>query len=256
MGRKTGSARRNSPQQQCSCWPDQIARSAFQRNSSDRFPRLMEQTMKPIVEHTPERLIVKLGGIFPHDATCVFDKSTGRARFERRLFFWRRRPIEVALADIADFEVTESSGQTESFEPRVVLRSGRKVYLSDAGTAEVNSRGDAPSATISGARAPVGAVASCRQRLRGGLDPLHIRRFGGLGIGASFHCAGPAEKAAHQQPRARYSKGSRMIAAATATPSAPKCHRHLPFWRAHQHDTESAVSRHIGPVPQCSKGGG
>jgi hypothetical protein len=91
----------------------------------------------PIMEHTPERLVVRLGGIFPHGSTCVLDKATGRARFERRLFFWPRKPIEVALGDISAFEIVETSTENESsYYPRVTLCSGKRFYLSDAGNLE------------------------------------------------------------------------------------------------------------------------
>jgi hypothetical protein len=89
-----------------------------------------------IVEHAPERLIVQLGAPFPHSATCVFDKTTGRARFERRLFFIPRKTIDVALREIAEFEVLEVGPPLNSFDPRVTLASGRRFYLSPAATRE------------------------------------------------------------------------------------------------------------------------
>jgi len=89
-----------------------------------------------IVEHTPQRLVVRLGAPFPHSATCVFDKTTGRARFERRLFFLPRRTIEVGLGEIADFEVMEVGPPLNSFDPRVTLASGKRFYLSPAATKE------------------------------------------------------------------------------------------------------------------------
>ena len=32
-----------------------------------------EPRMSWIAEHTPERLVVRLGALFPHSAICVFD---------------------------------------------------------------------------------------------------------------------------------------------------------------------------------------
>ena len=93
------------------------------------------QHMSYILEHTPQRLVVTLGTLFPHDATCRFDKTTGRARFERRLFFIPRRTIDVALADIVDVEVIEVE-KFDSFDPRVTLASGRRFYLSPAASRE------------------------------------------------------------------------------------------------------------------------
>jgi len=89
-----------------------------------------------IVEHTPDRMVVRLGAAFPHNATCVFDKETGRARFYRSLFFIPRRAIDVPLREIADFEVVETGPPLNSFDPRVVLASGKRFYLSPADTAE------------------------------------------------------------------------------------------------------------------------
>ena len=92
--------------------------------------------MNWILEHTPDRMVVRLGSLFPHNATCVLDKTTGRGRFVRRLFFFPRKMINVALSDIVDFEVMELGPPLNSFEPRVSLRSGRRFYLSPATTRE------------------------------------------------------------------------------------------------------------------------
>ncbi len=89
-----------------------------------------------IVEHTPERMVVQLGALFPHSATCVLDKAAGRARFARRLFFLPRRTIDVPLGDVVAFEVMELGPPLNSFEPRVTLASGRRFYLSPAATRE------------------------------------------------------------------------------------------------------------------------
>jgi hypothetical protein len=89
-----------------------------------------------IAEDTPERLVVRLGALFPHSAICVFDKPSGRARIVRRLFFFPRKMINVALRDIADFEVVEVGPPFNSFDPRIVLASGKRYFLSPAATRE------------------------------------------------------------------------------------------------------------------------
>jgi hypothetical protein len=89
-----------------------------------------------IVEDTPERMVVRLGAPFPHSAICVLDKERGRARFYRRLFFFPRRTIDVSLREIADVEVVEVGHPLNSFDPRVVLASGKRFYLSPADTRE------------------------------------------------------------------------------------------------------------------------
>ena len=87
-----------------------------------------------IIEHTPERMVVALGALFPHSAICVLDKEIGRARFERRLFLVPRRTIDVPLREIADFELVEVGPPFNSFDPRVVLASGKRFWLSPADT--------------------------------------------------------------------------------------------------------------------------
>ena len=92
--------------------------------------------MSEIIEDKPEVLVVRLGGTFPHSSTCVFDKSTGRARFQRRVFFIPRRTIDVALADVVAFEAVEMPPPVDSFDLRVVLASGKRFYVSPAATRE------------------------------------------------------------------------------------------------------------------------
>jgi hypothetical protein len=101
-----------------------------------RPPQRTSSRIMSIVEHTPQRLVVQLGSLFPHNSTCVFDKTTGRAQFERQLFFYTRKTIDVALDDIADFEVVEVGKPLDSYDPRVVLASGKRFYLSPAATRE------------------------------------------------------------------------------------------------------------------------
>ena len=96
--------------------------------------------MDPILENTPTRLVVKLGNRFTNSAMCIFDKTAGTAKFERKIFMWPRKPIEVPLGDIAGIDVltqstegSEMSGTT--YFPRVHLRSGKSFYLSQVPTA-------------------------------------------------------------------------------------------------------------------------
>jgi hypothetical protein len=95
-----------------------------------------EARMPWIVEHTPQLLVVRLGATFPHNALCVFDRATDRAKFVRKLFFFPRRMIDVALRDVVDVEVMDTGPPFNSFEPRVTLRSGKRFFLSPAATKE------------------------------------------------------------------------------------------------------------------------
>ena len=55
----------------------------------------------PITERTPQRLIAKSGS-----TTLILSKETGNASLQRKLFnFWKLKPSEVALPDIADVTV-------------------------------------------------------------------------------------------------------------------------------------------------------
>ncbi len=56
--------------------------------------------MLEVQENTPTRLVIKLThGL--NVSTLILDKSTGRARFERAVLFWKRKPLDVALDDIS-----------------------------------------------------------------------------------------------------------------------------------------------------------
>src|ERR1043166_8351483 len=96
--------------------------------------------MLQVLENTPDRLVVKTGVRPFHTTTATFDKSTGKARFERTVFFWKRKPIEVPLDDIASITVVSQSMtgaqgmQLSSNNPLVQLKSGQRFWLSDAGS--------------------------------------------------------------------------------------------------------------------------
>jgi hypothetical protein len=102
--------------------------------------------MTRIVESSPTRLVIKLGNRWINTADCTLDKATGTARFERTLFFFPRKPIEVPIGEIATMDILRQSTNTqpgnpmglthESYFPRVYLRSGRMFYLSQAGSDE------------------------------------------------------------------------------------------------------------------------
>src|SRR6266540_545850 len=96
--------------------------------------------MLQVLENTPDRLVVKTGVRPFHTTTATFDKSTGKARFERTVFFWKRKPIEVPLDDIESITVVQQNMtgaqgmQFSSNNPLVQLKSGQRFWLSDAGS--------------------------------------------------------------------------------------------------------------------------
>ena len=96
--------------------------------------------MLQVLENTPDRLVVKTGVRPFHTTTATFDKSTGKVRFERTVFFWKRKPIEVPLDDIESITVVQQNMtgaqgmQFSSNNPLVQLKSGQRFWLSDAGS--------------------------------------------------------------------------------------------------------------------------
>jgi hypothetical protein len=86
-----------------------------------------------ILEDTPTRLAIKFGSGL-QSTTATFDKTTGTARFERSVLF-RRRPVEVPLDDIAAITVVALRAYgVATHSPLVELKSGKRLWLADAGT--------------------------------------------------------------------------------------------------------------------------
>jgi len=96
--------------------------------------------MLKTLENTPDRLVITTSVRPFHSSTTIFDKSSGKARFERTVFFWKRKAIEVPLDDIASITIvpqqttTPQGGQVEGNHPLVQLKSGQRFWLSDAGS--------------------------------------------------------------------------------------------------------------------------
>ena len=87
-----------------------------------------------IIESTPDRLVFKAG--IPHfnASRCEFDRTSGRARIERVIFFWRMKPVEIALEEIATGmlqHVSTITGEAMStaVKPQLRLRSGRVINI-------------------------------------------------------------------------------------------------------------------------------
>jgi hypothetical protein len=94
--------------------------------------------MFQVLESTPDRLIIRMGTRPFQTTTVTFDRS--KARFERNVFAWKRRPIEVPLDDIESITVIEQTTtgaqgmQMRSDNPFVQLKSGQRFWLSDPGS--------------------------------------------------------------------------------------------------------------------------
>lgn len=82
------------------------------------------------VEDTATRLTIILGMPRFNGSVVTLDRATGRARIECTNFFFRSKPIDVALSEIAAVELV--STQSAAY-PRVVLASGRRHSLPSSG---------------------------------------------------------------------------------------------------------------------------
>ena len=76
----------------------------------------------PIMESTPQRLVLKFGSI-----TLTLNRETANAVMQRKMLFWNLKPIEVPLSDISevtvDAAVDRASG-VEVFSTVLVTASG------------------------------------------------------------------------------------------------------------------------------------
>jgi hypothetical protein len=82
----------------------------------------------PTVENTPRQLVLMSGS-----TSLTLDKDTGKATFQRKFLFWKLKPIEAQLADIAavnvDNAVDRASG-VEIYNTILVARAGAGWMLS------------------------------------------------------------------------------------------------------------------------------
>jgi hypothetical protein len=73
-----------------------------------------------IVEHSTNRLVVAAGGGLS-SFSLALDKQAGLARIERNMLMWKRRPLEMPLADIKDFDVATFKDAVSGAELRKLL---------------------------------------------------------------------------------------------------------------------------------------
>ena len=75
-----------------------------------------------IKERTPQRLVLKSGG-----TTLALDRGAGTAVAQRKLFFWKFKPIEATISEIVDINVDTSVDRASGVEvcsTILVMRSG------------------------------------------------------------------------------------------------------------------------------------
>jgi hypothetical protein len=75
-----------------------------------------------VVEHTPQRLILKSGG-----TTLTLSRDSGTATLQRKLLFWNSKPSQAPLSDITDVTVDAAVDRASGVEvcsTTLVLRTG------------------------------------------------------------------------------------------------------------------------------------
>src|SRR5262245_11365499 len=81
-----------------------------------------------ITESTPKRLVLVAGS-----TTLTLDKDARRASLQRKLAFWKLKPVEAALEDIVSVTVDKAVDRTsgvEMYSTMLVTRAGAGWALS------------------------------------------------------------------------------------------------------------------------------
>lgn len=81
-----------------------------------------------VIEQSANRLAFRIGLAHFNATDCDFDRSKGRARIERVIFFWRCKPLDYDLAAISDAYLQRMDGSDgRQYYPVLRLKSGAKV---------------------------------------------------------------------------------------------------------------------------------
>lgn len=89
-----------------------------------------------IVESTQRRLVLWSG-----TTSLTLDKDSNKASLQRKLLFWKLKPIEVALSEIGEVTVDKAVDRTsgvEMFSTMVVSRGGSGWALSASSKADAD----------------------------------------------------------------------------------------------------------------------
>jgi hypothetical protein len=65
----------------------------------------------PITERTPQRVVVQSGS-----TVLTLDKGAGTANLQRKVFFWKAKPMEVPLSEVANFDVDAGVDRASGIE--------------------------------------------------------------------------------------------------------------------------------------------
>ena len=84
--------------------------------------RAKGDAMAKIIENTPQRMVAQSGS-----TTLTLDKTSGKATLQRKLLFWNLKPLELALAEVAEFAVdagVDRASGVEICNTMLVTRGG------------------------------------------------------------------------------------------------------------------------------------
>ena len=91
----------------------------------------------PILESTPQRLVLQAGS-----TTLTRDKDAGTGCLQRKLLFWKMKPLQHALADFADVTVDAAIDRASGVEvchTMLVTRAGEGWALPAADKKDAES---------------------------------------------------------------------------------------------------------------------
>jgi len=77
----------------------------------------------PIVESTAKRLVLQSGS-----TTLTLDKDAGKMALQQKILFWKPKPAEAALADVADIKletVVDPASGAELHHTMLVMKGGQ-----------------------------------------------------------------------------------------------------------------------------------
>jgi hypothetical protein len=76
----------------------------------------------PIIEQTPNRLVLKSGS-----TTLTFSREASKATLQRKLLFWSLKPAEAPLSEIVDVTIdaaVDRASGVEMCSTMLVMRTG------------------------------------------------------------------------------------------------------------------------------------
>jgi hypothetical protein len=93
--------------------------------------------MAQITESAPQRMVLQSGS-----TTLTLDKTAGKATMQRKLLFWKLKPLETALEEIAGVEVDAGVDRASGIEvcnTMLVTRAGAAWALPAADKKDAES---------------------------------------------------------------------------------------------------------------------